>query len=108
MGECLLEGKGGGEMRGVEGRLLRLQVKIMCRSGEICRQHFYSFFDYLPSLCCSFCVFVCLFVFGISVTTVGTSARVRTHADEGGNILECSHVAQAPAHISIHDAGKHA
>lgn len=31
-------------------------------------------------------VFVCLFVFGISVTTVGTSTILRVHADEGGNI----------------------
>lgn len=90
MGECSLEGaeeegegdggeaggwKGGG---GVQERLLRLQVKIMCRSGEICRQHFYSFFDYLPSLSAalSVCLFVCLFL----ALVLRLSAQARAHA----------------------------
>lgn len=67
-------------------RLLRLQVKIMCRSEEICREHFYSFFDYphlsrppLPSP--PALLSLRLFVFGISVITVGMLVYVHMHAD---------------------------
>lgn len=73
MGERSVVGerRRGGVGAGGQEKLLRLQVKIMCRSGEICREHFYSFFDYSPSPCTSprpppaslsFCLFVCLFL----------------------------------------------
>lgn len=68
---------GGGGAEEVLQRLLRLQVKIMCRSEEICREHFYSISDYShlfpPPLY--------LFVFGINVMTAGLHVDVHMHAD---------------------------
>lgn len=74
------EEEGGGAEEELQS-MLRLQVKIMCRSEEICREHFYSISDYSHLFLPPLPPLLCLFVFGINVMTVGLYVDVHMHAD---------------------------